>query len=401
MEEKYRFRFGYPKKHSDDDFSFDIERRFNHFYILGTTGTGKTSLMERMAYFDILEGRSTIFIDIKGVHAKRLYTLSPDKEKVKFISANHPASFNPFIKNYPMSVIVDEFIQILDILVSSSSSNLETTVRMKEYIIGSLPYICAYEKNPNISHLYQFLSNKSYRDKIVLKIRDADIRQCWINYDRKDSYNLRETGESICNRIAMFLFSEDFKHFLLDGNDFDVQSFVDNGKSLLVDLSGFSDYKRVFLTNLIVFSVYSYVSKGVHNNPLFLFVDEFQSCVSPSFQWLLERARSAKVGFTLAHQAFSSITNQNLMRSIVSIPDNKVVFRCGHYEAEVFSHILNTSYDSIANMDNYAAFIRMGNKTVFYEIIKKPIPVETLTIPPSIVLDKSINFISDEWIAII
>ena len=63
-----------------------IETRFQHTYILGTTGAGKTTTMERMALYDINYGCACIFIDPKGKHVKRLYSLVPDKERIIYFS---------------------------------------------------------------------------------------------------------------------------------------------------------------------------------------------------------------------------------------------------------------------------------------------------------------------------
>ena len=133
-----------------------IKDRYEHAYIIGKTGTGKSVLMEHMANYDINYGLSTIFIDPKGESCRRLYELAPDKSKIKYISVKKPMVINPLNKaGYDIDDIIAEFVQILDILVTLTASNPESTVLMRE-IIG-MALRCFNKDQKNLSYLVDFL----------------------------------------------------------------------------------------------------------------------------------------------------------------------------------------------------------------------------------------------------
>src|SRR5690606_17680299 len=92
----YNFSFGYQEDITQDVPEItSLNDRFHHSYIVGKTGMGKSSLMERMAMYDIQQGNAVIFIDPKGDSTKRLYSLVEDKSKVIYISIKNPKVINP------------------------------------------------------------------------------------------------------------------------------------------------------------------------------------------------------------------------------------------------------------------------------------------------------------------
>ena len=64
--------------------------RRRHFYLLGQTGTGKSTLMENMIYQDILNGEGVAFIDPHGTAIERILGLIPP-ERVDDVIIFDPA----------------------------------------------------------------------------------------------------------------------------------------------------------------------------------------------------------------------------------------------------------------------------------------------------------------------
>ena len=80
--------------------------RFSHLYLLGRTGTGKTTLMETMALQDMVAGRGLCVIDPHGDLVQRLKAAIPYKRQQDLIwfdapDPSSPYGYNPLRKVAP------------------------------------------------------------------------------------------------------------------------------------------------------------------------------------------------------------------------------------------------------------------------------------------------------------
>ena len=133
---KYKLILGKATKYEDDNPKITkLKKRYDHTYVIGKTGRGKSSLLENMAVYDINYGCATIFIDPSGISCRKIYNKIEDKSRVIYISIESPKVINPINKEgYKIDTIIQEFIQVLDVLVTLTNSNPESTVQMKEII---------------------------------------------------------------------------------------------------------------------------------------------------------------------------------------------------------------------------------------------------------------------------
>ena len=143
-----------------------IKDRFEHTYIVGKTGMGKSSLLEYMSCYDINKGLATIFIDPKGESCKKLYHLTKDKSRIHYISIESPVVINPMNKEgYKLDNLIQEFIQILDVLITLTATNVESTVLMREIINMAMRSI-KREQDKNLGYLTKFLLYPSVRKNL-------------------------------------------------------------------------------------------------------------------------------------------------------------------------------------------------------------------------------------------
>lgn len=399
----YRFRFGrqdnpeHPRpviKKLDD--------RYHHTYLVGKTGMGKSSLMERMAQYDIEYGNAVIFIDPKGDSVKKLYSICKDPI---YISIDNPTVINPLDKEgYHIEDIIAEFVQILDVLVTLTASNPESTVLMRE-IIGMAIRAITDEENKNIDYLVRFLLYEEERTKALDKIKKESVKHYWKEFDAKEKNNYPKNKEKIdsAKRVASRLIeiSEGrMRDFVIGQNELDISDIVEKGKVVLVDTSKMSLNARIYLSNLIVYSVLAYTEFARPDpKPLMVYVDEFQIVVSQWFSDLLARSRSRKVGFTLAHQSFAQIPPK-ILSVIMDTVNSIICFRTGDEVAMRLSHFFDVKPIDLFNLKKFYAWVRNGTDNTLTQMYK-PLEVE-LKEPPKFKPTKEtteiLNFLSNDWI---
>lgn len=381
----------------------NLKDRFSHFYIVGSSGTGKSVFMERMALYDIKKGISVIYIDPKGECVKKLYHLAPDKSRIKYISKNNPIVINPLRKKgYPLDELIDEFVRVLDVLITLTSPNPESTIRMKTLLNKSLKTFS--DDQIALKYLADFLEYEDVRKKH--RYIDADYEKYWTEFDRKQGlyYVNREyhdTAKSISTRLLQFLDNNQISPFITGDNELYIAEMLKNGQSLLVDTSGMTQTNRIFLTNLIFHAVATYIAYDKLKIPLLVYVDEFQTVASNLIRDILEFGRGEKVGFTLAHHDFSEIKNKDIIKSVISISQNKAVFRCGREENDALSPTLNLKHNELLHLKKFNAWLKLDTDCIAIETFL-PIMGEAPDIDlPSQKTPPKTNYLHDGWFSVV
>lgn len=396
-------------KQEPPDF-WDIKDRFEHTYIVGKTGMGKSSLLEHMAYYDISHGLPLIFIDPKGESCQKLYNLTKDKSKILYISIESPTVINPLHKDgYKLDNLIQEFIQILDVLITLTASNPESTVLMRE-IINRAMHSITREQDKNLDYLTKFLLYSEVRKNLKNTLSaESELRKYWDEFDGVKGKIPRNAQKVECaQRLASRLLeisSGEMKDFVVGKNELDISNVVNSKKVVLVDTSRMNRNSRIYLTNLIVYSILSYCEFAKEkNHPLMVYVDEFQIVVSDLFAELLARSRSSKIGFTLAHQNFLQIP-RNILGAIFGNVGTSICFRCGDEEAKRFAPFFNTKAQDLFNLPKYTAWARIGtNNTLFETYPPKKVELSHIiwvkkktTKEPELEF-ADVNFLGDQWV---
>ena len=375
---------------------YNIKDRFQHCYILGKTGMGKSVLMERLAHYDLQNDLSVIYIDPKGDSVKRLYHLNQDKN-IRYISIDQPIVINPLNKQgYPQEVLIKEFINVLDTLITLTSINPESSVRMKELITMAIKSF--QDRDIRIDFLTDFLNYEDIRKSYKFKAN----QDYWQEFDAKQGqyYKNRyhhDTAKSITSRLFQFINDERMKRFILGENELYIEQMLEENGSLLVDTSAMGKDERIYISNLIIHAVASYIQYKRVGKPLLVYVDEFQSCASDLFSEILQYGRTAQVGFVLAHHDFLQIKKE-ILSSIFGIVDNFIIFRCGDEEASRISNILGIKAKELMDLKKYNAWVRLGTDNTLIETFK-PLMEEVPEIDtPHSPAPAFTNFLKNAWI---
>src|ERR1700749_3333993 len=90
-------------------FSIKNEDRFSHVYIIGKTGTGKSTLIETMALQDLEVGNGFALVDPHGELVERIASPIPTPRKADTIYFNPSEPGQPYGYN-PLRQVRAEFI---------------------------------------------------------------------------------------------------------------------------------------------------------------------------------------------------------------------------------------------------------------------------------------------------
>ncbi|MEK7134916.1 MAG: type IV secretion system DNA-binding domain-containing protein, partial [Patescibacteria group bacterium] len=187
-------------------FGIKIDDRRRHMYIIGQTGTGKTTLLMNMLVSDIMAGRGVGFIDPHGDMAEHLLNHTP-KERIKDViyfnpaDMAHPIAFNaiekvdPEARHLVASGLMGVFKKIWPDVWSA---------RM-EYILNNTVLALLEIPGSTLLGINRMFSDKAFRKSVVDQLSDPVIKAFWIQeYAKYQQRYEQEATAAIQNKIGQF-----------------------------------------------------------------------------------------------------------------------------------------------------------------------------------------------------
>ena len=357
------------------------DERRRHVYILGATGTGKSTMLLSMIEQDIKNNKGLSVIDPHGDLIEQILSVIP-KERIQDV-----VYFNPDDIGYPMGI---------NLLELTPGLNEEDTIREKEFIAESI--ISVFNKiytdkysGPRMEYIlrntihtaftipdaslftvYKLLINTSFRKSVVRNLKDENLLDFWkYEFAKAGDYQKVKMISPITNKIGRFLFSPTAKRILEQGKStINFDTIMNEGKILLCNLAKGKigeDNSSVFGV-LIMAKIQLAALKRARMKPedrkdFYLYVDEFQNFATPAFAQILSEARKYRLGAILAHQTTSQLEDISLVNITLANTGTVICFRTANPEDErmilpQFQPYINQG--EIASLPSYHFYMRLG-----------------------------------------
>lgn len=344
-------RLGYTVE-ENQPVHLSLDERRQGTYVIGTTGTGKSTFLKNMVYQDMLNDREhgICVLDPHGDLIDELLALVP-KERMDDVilfdpmDIEHPFGLNLLAcdRNDPYQVrwVVSTIMGTLRRLYSYSwGPRLEHVLRHSLLTAMLLP-------DSTFLELTLLLSNETYRDKIVAGVKDPIVKEFWDSFPRSERLAYELTSSTL-NKLSPFITDQSMRNIIgQPTNTINLQKIMDEGKILFVNLSKGdlgeenSSLLGSVLVNLVLMAALQRRRIPVkERRPFHLVVDEFQNFATESFAILESEARKYAVDLVVAHQYRDQL--DDLSKGSTLNVGNLVVFRTtgldGHDLASQFDN---------------------------------------------------------------
>jgi len=329
----------------------DEERR-HHMYILGATGTGKSTLLLSMIREDMENGKGLCVVDPHGDLIEKVLPLIPETRMGDVIY------FNPDDIGYPMGINLleltssgsdDEKLREKEFVTESIISLFHKLYpdrysgpRM-EYVLRNTIYTAFTTVNPTLFTIYNLLINPPYRTSVTNTLTDENLKNFWkYEFNKAGDYQKVKMISPITNKIGRFLFSPTAKRILeQETSTINFTEIMDSGKILLCNLSRGKigeDNSEVFgiliLTKIQLAAMKRARVDIKTRRDFYLYVDEFQNFATPSFSQILSEARKYRLNAILAHQTVSQLEDKSLVKVTLANTGTVICFRTANPEDE-------------------------------------------------------------------
>lgn len=361
------------------------EDRFRHFYVIGQTGTGKSTMLTVMARQDIKNGKWMAVLDPHGDFAKDLINHVPRSR------ADDVIYFDPGDMTRPMGLnLLEADTDDEKQMVVQESTNIMIKLfwneifgpRIQDYFRNGCLTLLDYPQWWAITDVVRLFTDESFQRERRTTLKNPVVKAWWdYTYARMGD---REKGEIIpyfAAKFGQFITNTLMRNIIGQTKSaFNISEVMDTNKILLIGLSkGILGDLNSNLLGLILVSKIQAAAMARQNmakesrQDFFLYIDEFQNYITDSIESILSEARKYRLGLIIAHQYLWQLqksdaltkSNVNLKDAIFGNVGSIMSYKIGPEDAEFMTKQFAPIYgeQDFINMDKFKAAMKLSVDT--------------------------------------
>lgn len=369
-------------------FGIKEKNRRGHMYIVGKTGTGKSSLLANMAISDIEQGNGLAVIDPHGDLSETILSHIPENRIHDVIYFNpsdteFPIAFNPLthVSIEVRYLVVSGLISVFKKIYSEFwGPRLEHILRYSFYTLLEYP-------GGTLLDIPPLLTDTEFRKRVLSYVTQEPIRSFWLKEFEKYSAWLRsEATAPILNKMSQFLTNLPLRNIVGQARStFRFREILDQEKILIVNLSkgkiGEDNCSLLgsMITTMIFLAAMSRANISEENRkPFYFYVDEFHNFMTLSFANILSEARKYGLNLVLAHQYVRQLQDP-IRDAIFGNVGTIILFRVGIDDAASLSKEFYPTFNEMdmINLPNYNIYLKL----MINGITSSPFSGVTLPLP--------------------
>ncbi len=353
------------------------EDRLRHFYCIGQTGTGKTTLLRDMIIQDMENGDGVCFVDPHGSDVQDILARVP-KHRYEDVIYFDPSNFDrpmgmnmlEFDPRYPeqKTFVVNELFSIFDKLFDMKATGgpmFEQYFRNATMLVLEDP-----ESGNTLVDVSRVLSNKAFREYKLAHCKNPIVVQFWTEVAGKagGEASLANIVPYITSKFDVFLANDIMRPLIAqEKSSFNFRDIMDNKKILLVNLSKgrLGDINAnligLILIGKILMAALSRVD-AMHTGfpPFYLYIDEFQNITTNSISTILSEARKYKLSLHIAHQFIAQLKDE-IKDAVFGNVGSIVSYRVGAEDAEYLEKQFGPTFSAndLMNIDNLNCYAKL------------------------------------------
>lgn len=347
--------------------------RRRHIYVIGQTGTGKSTLMQEMIRQDIEAGQGLAVVDPHGELIE--YTLShipqnrwddvivfdpADLERP--IGLNMLEAFSIEEKDF----VVQEMISIFYRLFPP-----ETMGPMFEHNMrNAMLTLMADPENPGtLAEIPRIFTDKEFMKQKLEKVTDPVVRSFWEKEMAQTSdFHKSEMLGYLVSKVGRFIENTMMRNIIgqtYSGINF--EEIMNSRKILLANLSkGKVGEINANLLGLLIVGKLQLTALRRAFMPenervdFYLYLDEFQNFTTDSIATILSEARKYKLNMIMAHQFIAQLP-EKIKTAVFGNAGSLVMFRVGVEDAQFLEPQLAPVFNArdLINLDNHNCYVKL------------------------------------------
>lgn len=352
------------------EFGIKLDDRRRHIYIVGKSGTGKSTLIENMAINDVVSGKGVVVVDPHGDLADKVLTCIPEgreEDVIVFDPADraYPIAFNLLetVDDDFKGMVASGFVGIFKKIFGDSwGPRLEHILR--NTVLALLDY-----PDSTMLDIPGMLTDTRFREKVVQKVKDPIIRDFWVNeFAQYDNKFRTEAVSPILNKVGQFLATATIRNIVGQPKSrINIREIMDNKKILIINLSrgkigeDNSALLGAMMITKLQLAAMSRADVPIEQRPdCYLYVDEFQNFATDSFAVILSEARKYNLCLTMANQYVEQMP-EAVRSAVFGNAGTMITFRVGGSDAAFLVKEFEPVFDAndLVNLERFTVYIKL------------------------------------------
>ena len=325
--------------------------RLQHLWLLGPTGTGKSTLMATMALQDAHAGNGLLVIDPKSDLCNDILARLPEERLEDVIVLNPAATDRPIGFNilqaardeHARELVVDDVVRIFGEIWKSSFGPRTTDV-LRNALLTLTATRAPDGSAFTLTEVAPLLENPAFRRFVT---RQADVpesvRSFWIAFDAMSSGERAQTIGPSLNKLRALTTRTSLRLMLGQSTGLDVADVFTKRRILLVSLNKgvVGGETAQLLGSLVVACMWNAALRRAAipkraRRPVCAYLDEFQDVLrmGGDIADALAQARGLGLELVLAHQYLGQLPPA-LQAAVLGTVRSSIVFQLEHDDARV------------------------------------------------------------------
>lgn len=343
--------------------------RLRGIYVLGASGTGKTTLLANLMRADIAAGRGVVCIDPHGDLVEGLRRTLPSHRKNDLLyfdpAGERVMSFNPLAHDDPRqrplvaSAVIETFRRLF---ADSWGPRLEHVLRCSLLSILEMPAA-------TLIALHRLLVDEAYRKLVIGRISDDVVRSFWLNEWANWKPQFRaEVLSPVLNKLSAFTTNPLLRRVLdAPQSKLRLRQVLDRRKVLLCNVSKgrLGHDASQLLGSLLVAGVELAAMSRAELSPeqrtlAAIYIDEVQNFAgSRTLATAWSEGRKFGTSWTVAHQFLDQLDEVTLAAAFGNV-GTLISFRCGQ-DAERLAEQFGGDLlpEDLRNLPKHHAYARL------------------------------------------
>ena len=367
-------------------FGIRLPDRLQHLYVIGQSGTGKSTLLLNMARQDAAADQGFCLIDPHGDLAGAVAAAMTSEAIVWNVAdPASPYGYNPLTRTGPelRPLVASGLIETLKKQWAEAWG-----VRM-EHLLRFAVLALLEQPRTDLREIMRLFLDREFRKAVTAGLTDPQLRQFWQEEFPALNYKTALDGVApIANKLGAFLAHPVVRRAVCEPEEpLRLRRIMDEGRPLVVNLAKGrlgADVANV-LGGLIVSSLTHAAFSRQDSNvrrPYFCFVDEFHNFTTAQLADTLSEVRKYGIGLTLSQQHCQQ-SSSDVFAGIMGNVGSLVAFRTGVTDAPLIARQMgDVAERDLINLPNYHAFVRLmvdGERSRAFSARTLPAPSAPVT----------------------
>ena len=350
-------------------FHLSVSDRRRHLFVLGQTGTGKSTFLKDIIKQDILAGRGVAYIDPHGDDSAELLRSIPSWRARDVIYFNASDFDHPIVWNLLASDTLEasDRDRVASIIVSGFQGIFGSSWGPQlEYVLYGCLHTLLARGNTSILGIERLITDREYRAHVLRFVTDSGVRMFWQNFEKQEDQH-KEATSSVINKIGRLSLSPTLRNIFGSAeNRIRPRTIMDERKILIVNLAkGAIGEEAARLIGASLISQFYSASLTRRDTPeservdFSLVVDEFASFQTTSIANILSESRKYRMNVILANQYLGQLSEE-VEQAIFGNPGAVISFRVGEEDAATLAKHFGDEYQPhhFSALDNYTIAVK-------------------------------------------